>query len=55
MEIQWQKLIFQIMFWFLLEVVFNFIGIDELADYSEFLLMPKITPELNLSTAIVQL
>ena len=43
MTIQWQKLVVRIFFWLLLEAVFNFMGIDELADYSEFLLMPKIT------------
>ena len=37
----WQNLIFKISFWLLIEVIFNLIGIDELADYSEFLLMPK--------------
>ena len=37
----WQNLILKISFWLLIEVIFNLIGIDELADYSEFLLMPK--------------
>ena len=43
MKIQWQKLVVKIFFWLLVEVVFSLIGIDDLADYSEFLLMPKIT------------
>ena len=43
MEINWQKLITKIFFWLLVEIAFNLIGIDDLADYSEFLLMPKIT------------
>ena len=43
MKINWQKLILKIFFWLLLEAIFNLLGIDDLADYSEFLLMPKIT------------
>ena len=43
MKTNWQKLIMKIFFWLLLEAVFNIIGIDDLADYSEFLLMPKVT------------
>ena len=43
MNINWQKLITKIFFWLLVEAIFNWIGIDDLADYSEFLLMPKVT------------
>lgn len=43
MKIKWQKLVVKIFCWLLVEVVFSLIGIDDLADYSEFLLMPKIT------------
>lgn len=51
MKTQWQKLIYKILFWLLVEAIFNLIGIDDLADYSEFLLMPKATTELNRSIA----
>lgn len=47
MKTQWQKLLFKILFWFLVEAVLNLIGIDDLADYSEFLLMPKVSVESN--------
>lgn len=40
-QINWQSLIMKICLWLLIEAVFNLIGIDDLADYSEFLLMPK--------------
>ncbi|MEM8675395.1 MAG: hypothetical protein AAGF83_16195 [Cyanobacteria bacterium P01_G01_bin.67] len=43
MEIKWQKLIMKLCFWLIIEAVFSIIGIDDLADYSEFLLMPKVT------------
>ncbi len=51
MKINWQKLITKIFFWLLVEAVFNVLGIDDLADYSEFLLMPKITIESERSFA----
>ncbi|MDJ0533890.1 MAG: hypothetical protein QNJ70_15610 [Xenococcaceae cyanobacterium MO_207.B15] len=37
MKTQWQQLFLKILFWLALEAVFNLIGIDDLADYSEFL------------------
>lgn len=40
-NINWQSLIVKLCFWLVIEAVFNIIGIDDLADYSEFLLMPK--------------
>lgn len=43
MKINWQKLIMKIFFWLVLEFIFNLINIDQLADYSEFLLISKIT------------
>ena len=42
MNTQWRQLICKILFWLLLEAIFNSIGVDTIADYSEFLLMPKI-------------
>lgn len=42
-QVDWQSLIMKICFWLLIEAIFNFIGIDDIADYSEFLLMPKTT------------
>jgi hypothetical protein len=51
MKTQWPKLILQISLWLLLETLFNLIGIDELADYSEFLMMPKTSIELDVFLA----
>lgn len=47
MKTRWDKLILQISLWLVLEALFNLIGIDELADYSEFLMMPKNSVELD--------
>ena len=43
MKHQWQQLFLKVLFWLALEAVFNLIGIDDLADYSEFLITPKTT------------
>ncbi len=37
----WKKLVFDLSFWLIAEVVLNIIGIDDLADYNEFLLGQK--------------
>lgn len=42
MQIIWQKLIVKIFFWLLIEAIFSIIGIDDLADYSEFIFTPKV-------------
>lgn len=51
MKINWQKLILKICFWLLVESVCNLIGIDDLADYSEFVWMPKTTVQSERSLA----
>lgn len=43
MKTQWQHLFRKILFWLMLEAVFNLMGIDDLADYSEFLLTSRNT------------
>ncbi|WP_181256635.1 hypothetical protein [Merismopedia glauca] len=35
-EIQWQKILVKISLWLVTELVLNFVGLDNLADYSEF-------------------
>ncbi|MDB9312497.1 hypothetical protein PN462_05220 [Spirulina sp. CS-785/01] len=34
---KWQKLLFHLSFWLFLEIFLGYIGLDNLADYSEFL------------------
>lgn len=53
MKIEWQQLIIKIFFWLLVEIIFTSIGIDDLADYSEFLLMPKVTLSYKNSLAAI--
>lgn len=36
MQVKWKKLIVKITIWLFIEVLFSFLGLDNLADYSEF-------------------
>ncbi len=37
MNVRWQKLLVKITLWVVAEIWLNFLGIDNLADYSEFI------------------
>jgi hypothetical protein len=37
MNIRWQKLLVKMSFWLATEIILNLVGIDDLADYSEFI------------------
>ncbi len=37
MNVRWQKLLLTATFWLATEICFNFLGIDDLADYGEFI------------------
>lgn len=37
MQVKWRKLIANIVAWAIAEIVLNFMGLDTLADYSEFI------------------
>jgi hypothetical protein len=37
MKIKWKKLVFKVGIWIALEVFFSYVGIDTLADYSEYI------------------
>ena len=37
MKVQWQKLFIKISVWLTAEILLNVIGLDNLADYSEFM------------------
>ena len=42
-RVRWQKLAVQTTFWLSAEIVLGIMGIDQLADYSEFLLQQQQT------------
>ena len=43
MKVRWKKLLLIASCWLATEIYFNFLGIDELADYSEFILNQQIS------------
>ena len=44
MKVQWKKLLVKTTFWLVAEIWFNFLGIDNLVDYGEFVFAkPEIT------------
>ncbi|MEO0707361.1 MAG: hypothetical protein AAF050_17075 [Cyanobacteria bacterium J06649_5] len=38
MQGQWHTLISKLLFWLMVEIILNLVGLDNVADYSEFLL-----------------
>jgi hypothetical protein len=37
LRIKWQKLIFKVGVWIALELFFSYLGVDTIADYSEYI------------------
>lgn len=37
MDIKWKKLVFKVGVWIALEAFFGYVGVDTIADYSEFI------------------
>ena len=48
MQIKWKKLIICLLIWLATEILFNLIGIDDLADYSEFVFEPCQTDNIGI-------
>ena len=42
MNVRWKKLLLTTTFWLATEIWFNFLGIDEIADYSEFIFKQQV-------------
>lgn len=43
MNVQWQKLVLISIFWLATEICFNLLGIDDIADYSEFVFNQQVS------------
>ncbi|MDJ0682361.1 MAG: hypothetical protein QNJ18_21180 [Xenococcaceae cyanobacterium MO_167.B52] len=43
MQVQWKKLLAKTIVWLAAEILFSFLGLDNLADYSEFLFVRYCT------------
>ena len=47
MNTRWQKLLVKIAVWLVIEILFTLLGIDDLADYSEFISEQKNFLEIS--------
>ena len=55
MKARWKRLVLEITVWLVAEIVLNLLGLDNLADYSEFIFQSKfllVSNSLELSTTI---
>ncbi len=43
MKIRWKKLLTKLAIWLLAEILLNFLGLDNLADYGEFIFERSVT------------
>jgi hypothetical protein len=43
MKVRWQKLLLTTTFWLATEICFTLLGIDDMADYSEFIASQKVS------------
>ena len=43
MNVQWQKLLLTTTFWLGIEICFNLLGIDDIADYIEFIFNQQVS------------
>ncbi len=43
MQVKWKTLIAKVAVWIVLELILNLLGLDQLANYSEFLFHPRTT------------
>ena len=47
MKMQWQRIWAKATFWLVTEIILNLLGLDNLADYSEFLFEQEVTIALH--------
>ncbi|MBP5972522.1 hypothetical protein HW132_07205 [Brasilonema sp. CT11] len=52
MQVHYKKVLFEIAFWLITEVILNFVGLDDLANYSEFIFANDSTKFSNYSHQI---
>ncbi len=53
MNVRWQKLLVKTSFWLATEIILNLVGIDDLADYSEFIYEnPNFTAKIGCVSAM---
>ena len=53
MNVRWRKLLVKTSFWLATEIILNLVGIDDLADYSEFIYEnPNFTAKIGCVSAM---
>jgi hypothetical protein len=53
MNIQWKKLLLTTTIWLVTEIILNLLGLDNLADYSEFVFGRDLNPGNSLNSALI--
>ena len=53
MQIQWHKLITKLTFWLMVEIILNLVGLDNMADYSEYLLGDRTTIAMSAPRQVI--
>ncbi len=48
MNVQWHTLINKLLFWLVIEIILNLVGLDNIADYGEFLLSDRTMPRTSI-------
>lgn len=54
MQVKWQKLFLSATVWLVTEIILNFLGLDNLADYGEFIHKQQDMMELNFGYQLTQ-
>ena len=53
MQVKWKKLIVKITVWLFIEVLFSFLGLDNLADYSEYVFEKHLVDSNSRKSSLV--
>lgn len=53
MQIHWKKLVFTTTLWLVTEIILNLLGLDNLADYSEFVFGRNVNQGQSLNSALI--
>jgi hypothetical protein len=54
MQVKWKKLFLSATVWLMTEIILNFLGLDNLADYDEFIQKKRDMMESHLGSQLTQ-
>ena len=55
MNIQWHELLYKLTVWLLAEIVLNLMGLDDMADYSEFIFSNSSISVASISPCVTRI